>query len=72
MSMEATRRDRDIDERRVLRSRTASGRLVTLGTASLKGRSFAPREKVLETRRLAHETAADLILKHRRELLGEE
>jgi len=56
--------------RGVLRSRTASGQDVTLGTASLKDKPFATREKVLATRRAAHEFAAKVIFAHRNEAKG--
>ena len=57
--------------RGVLRSRTASGEYVTLGTASLKDKPFASLKKVLATRRVAHEAATKVISKHREEILAE-
>lgn len=57
--------------RKVLRSRKRTGEYVTLGTASLVGRRFAPKEKVHETLRIAHERSKATILKHRQELLDD-
>lgn len=68
MVMVATKRENT--DRKVLRSRTRSGRYVTLGTASLKGKSFASKEKVAETHKLANESSKATIRKHRQELLG--
>lgn len=58
--------------RKVLRSKTPSGRLVRLGTASLKEQPFASREKVQETHAKANAASRDTIRKHRAELLGED
>lgn len=68
MAMVATKRENT--DRKVLRSRTRSGRYVTLGTASLEGKSFASKEKVAETLRAANEASKATIRKHRQELLG--
>lgn len=54
---------------KVLRSRKRTGEYVTLGTASIVGRGFAPSEKVRETLRIAHERSRATIFRHRRELL---
>lgn len=53
---------------KVLRSRKRNGEYVTLGTASIVGRGFAPKEKVAETFRKAHERSKATILRHRQEL----
>lgn len=56
---------------KVLRSRKRTGEYVTLGTASLVGRGFASKEKVLETLRIAHERSRATILRHRHDLLDQ-
>ncbi|MBY5940553.1 hypothetical protein KUW00_06605 [Halomonas sp. DP5N14-9] len=67
MAMVATKRENT--DRKVLRSRTRSGRYVTLGTASLKGKSFASKEKVANTLKAANRASKAKIRKHRQELL---
>ena len=57
--------------RKVLRSRKRTGEYVTLGTASIIGRSFASKEKVHETLQIAHERSRATILRHRRDLLDQ-
>ncbi len=55
--------------RKKLQSRKRNGEYVTLGTASIVGRGFAPKEKVAETLKKAHERSRATILRHRQELL---
>ena len=63
----------DRQGRKVLRSKTRSGRLVRLGTASLKEQQpFASREKAQETLEKAIAASRETIRKHRAELLGED
>lgn len=52
-----------------LRSQRRNGDYVTLGTASMVGRGFAPKEKVAETLKKSHERSKATIVRHRQELL---
>lgn len=67
MSMEC-----DVKGRKILRSRTRSGRFVTLGTASLQDQPFASKEKVRDTLEKAVAASKETIRRHRAELLGED
>lgn len=58
--------------RKILRSKTRSGRFVTLGTASIKDQPFASWEKVRETLETANAASRETIRKHRAELLGKD
>lgn len=67
-----TQKEPSTEDRKVLQSKTRSGRLVTLGTASLKEKPFASREKVQETLAKANAASREIIRKHRAELLGKD
>lgn len=62
----------DAKGRKILRSRTRSGRLVTLGTASIKDQPFASKEKVRETLKAANAASRATIRRHRAELLDQD
>lgn len=64
----------DAKGRKVLRSRTRSGRLVTLGTASIKDKDqpFASKEKVQATLNAANAASRATIRRHRAELLDQD
>lgn len=64
----------DAKGRKVLRTRTRSGRLVTLGTARIKDRDqpFASKEKVQATLNAATAASKAAIRRHRAELLDQD
>lgn len=67
--MEEIKTHHDRTHPKRLQSQRRNGDYVTLGTASMVGRGFAPKEKVAETHKKAHERSKATILKHRQELL---